>query len=170
MCLGLKQKKICKAMCCFPAFSYECKRDGKSISLKGIFIMKTKIKNKIRLTQEQKKIAEKWRQKHGAATFDFKGRNIILHDGGLFSIEQKPVMRHKIIGFKKCPEININGKKIKGCSEAIFSKRKYKDTDFYANLWFEELDEIITYLKSMSRMLRKLGFDPSRSIKWMKKK
>lgn len=124
----------------------------------------------MKITKEQEKIAESWRQKHGATSFDLKGRNIILHDGGLFSIEQKPVMRYRTIGFKKLPEININGKKIKGGSEVIFSKKKYKDTDFYVNIWFEELDETIAYLKSMSRMLRKLGFDTSRSIKWMKKK
>ena len=125
---------------------------------------------KMKLDSKKRKIAESWRQKHGAASFDLKGRNIILHDGGLFSIEQKPVMRHKVIGFKKLPEINLNGKKLKCSSEVIFSKKKYKDTNFYVNLWFEELDETINYFKSMSRMLRKLGFDTSRSIKWMTKK
>ena len=128
------------------------------------------MKTKIKITKEQEKIAEKWRQQHGGTTFDLKGRNILLHDGGLFSIEQKPVMRPRVTGFRKILEININGKKIKGGSEVIFSKKKYKDTDFYVNIWFEELDETIAYFKSMSRMLRKLGFDTSMSIKWMKKK
>ncbi len=123
------------------------------------------MKNKIKITKEQEKKVENWRQKHGAASFDLKGRNILLHDGGLFSIEQKPVMRHRAIGFKKIPEMNINGKKIKGCSEVIFSKKKYKDIDFYVNMWFEELDETISYFKSMSQMLRKLGFDTGKSLK-----
>ena len=128
------------------------------------------MKSKIKPAKEREKIAESWRQKHGCATFDIKGRNIILHDGGLFSIEQKPVMRYRAIGSKKIPEMNINSKKLKGGSKVIFSKKKYKDTDFYVNIWFEELDETINYFKSMSRMLRKLGFDTRRSIKWMKKK
>lgn len=119
---------------------------------------------KIKITKEKEKIAEKWRQSHGVATFDFKNEDIILYDGGLFSIEQKSVMRHKIIGFKKMPELNINGKKLKGCSQVIFSKKKYKDFDFYANIWIGDLDETILYFKSMSRMLRKLGFNTSRSL------
>ena len=128
------------------------------------------MKDKVKITNEKKKIVESWRQKHGCATFDLRGRNIILHDGGLFSIEQKPVMRNKVIGFKKFPEMNINGKKIGGFSKVIFSKKKYKDKESYVNLWFEELDETISYFKSMSRMLKQLGFDTSKSLKWMKKK
>jgi len=119
---------------------------------------------KIRITKEKEKIAEKWRQSHGAATFDFKNEDIILHDGGLFSIEQKPVMRQKIIGFKKMPSLSINDKRIKGCSKVIFSKKKYKDFDFYANIWIGDLDETILYFKSMARMLRKIGFNTSRSL------
>lgn len=122
------------------------------------------------MSKKQEIIIEKWMQKHGCATFDLKGRNIILHDGGLFSIEKKPVMRHKVIRFKKIPEININGKKIKGGSEVIFSKKKYKETDFYVSIWFEELDETIAYFRSMSRVLRKLGFNTKKSIEWMKAK
>lgn len=116
------------------------------------------MKNKRKITKEQRKIVENWKQKHGCATFDLKGENIILYDGGLFSIEQKPVMRQKVIGFKKIPEININGKKIKGCSKVIFSKKKYKDNYFYVNIWFEELDETISYFKSMRKMLNDIGF------------
>ena len=104
---------------------------------------------KPKITKEKEKIAEKWRTKHGCATFDFKNEDIIIHDGGLFWIEQKPVMRHKFIRFKKLPFININGKKIKGGSQAIFSKKKYKDFDFSANLWIGDLDETILYLKSI---------------------
>lgn len=121
------------------------------------------------MNKKKQEIIEEWIKNHGCATFDLKGRNIIMHDGGLFSIEQKPVMRNKIIGFKKLPEININGKKIKGGSQVIFSKKKCKNTDFYVNLWFEELDRTIAYFKSMSKMLRKLGFDTNRVMKFNKK-
>ena len=73
-------------------------------------------------------------------------------------------MRQKAIGFKKLPLININGKKVKGGSEVIFSKKKYKDFDLNANIWIGDLDDIISHLMSMSRMLRKIGFNTGRSL------
>ena len=50
----------------------------------------------------------------------------------------------------------------------LFSKKKYTDVDYYANLWIEELDETIDYLRSMRKMLRGLGYDTGKSIKWQK--
>lgn len=34
----------------------------------------------------EKTIIQKWKEKNGAADFDLKNRDIILYDGGLFSI------------------------------------------------------------------------------------
>jgi len=105
------------------------------------------------------KIINEWIKKHGAADVDLKNRDIILYDGGLFSIESKKVKRSKVIDKKKLPD---------GMYKLLFSKKKYTDVDYYANLWIEELDETIDYLRSMRKMLRGLGYDTGKSIKWQK--
>ncbi|TAL57993.1 MAG: hypothetical protein EPN86_00970 [Nanoarchaeota archaeon] len=89
-------------------------------------------------------------EKNGACTVDFKNRNIILHDGGLFYIDSKRVRRHKIIGFKKLSN---------GASEVLFSKKAtIKDINHEAVLWFEELRETINYLKRLERFLNSQGY------------
>lgn len=98
----------------------------------------------------KKTIIQKWKEKNGAADFDLKNRDIILYDGGLFSIEAKKIKGHKIIGYKKLPDGNV---------QILFSKKKcINDVDYRAYLWFEELDETIRYLKRMKRMLNKIGY------------
>lgn len=98
----------------------------------------------------KQKAFQKWLEKNGACNLDFKNRNIVLYDGGLFSIESKNVKRRKIIGYKKLPN---------GFSEIIFSKKAtIKDIDHEAILWFEELRETINYLKRLERFLNKQGY------------
>lgn len=63
-----------------------------------VIIMK-KLKRK-RITKPYKKVIDEWIKKNGACSFDAKNLDIILHDGGLFSIEKKKVMLSKIIGEK----------------------------------------------------------------------
>ncbi len=115
----------------------------------------------MKLTKKKEKIAENWIERNGACSFNFKERDIILHDGGLFSIEKKRMKVHKIVGYKKLKN---------GCSQIIFSKKKthYVD-DYEATLWFEELGETIRYLKSMQKMLEKIGYntDPPLNKKFM---
>ena len=82
-----------------------------------------------------------------------KNKDIILYDGGLFSIEKEELMLPKIIGMKKLSN---------GMSQVLFSKKKYPQESFYATLWMSELDDTISYLKSMKRMLNKLGIKTSR--------
>ena len=133
------------------------------------------MKNKIKITKEQEKIAEKWIRNHGAASFDFKNRDILLGDGGIIvvNVETKTKPRTRI-WFDKMHPVMLNGHKCHRMLSAPIKKNgKFilEKVDYYSvTLWFEELDETIAYFKSMSRMLRKLGFDTSRSIKWMKKK
>jgi hypothetical protein len=106
-----------------------------------------------KMTKEEKeKIAKKWIQDHGAASFDLEKGDIILGDGGLFSIEKKDVMVSKDITFKDLPH---------GGAEVIFSEEKIPGEDFDAWMWFEDLDETISYLQSMKRMLNKLGYKTS---------
>jgi len=115
------------------------------------------MKQKKKLTLKQKeKIAEEWIFRHGAASFDIKEGNIILHDGGLFSIETevkylprtrfKPITEGRWKGGAEL--VNIKGPKV---------RHEFHD----AYMWFEDLDDTISYFKSMKRMLNKLGYKTS---------
>lgn len=100
--------------------------------------------------KERQKIIEEWINKNGACSIDLKNTDIILYDGGLFAIEEKEVMRHKILGFKNA--------KTPGFKEVIFSKKKTeKGTEHFITLWFQELDETINYLKRLKKLLNGLG-------------
>ena len=98
-------------------------------------------------------VAEEWIRKNGACKFDFKNRDIILYDGGLFSIEKEKIRLPKMIGTRKLPN---------GMHQVLFSKRKYIADNFFAVTWMQELDETIRYFKSMKRMLNKIGFKTNR--------
>lgn len=101
------------------------------------------------ITKKDKKIMENWIKGHGACYFDYKNKDIILPDGGLFGIEKKKYMARKIIGYKKLPN---------GNSQILFSKKKLVPSEKYeAIMWMQELDETISYFKSMKRMLNKIG-------------
>lgn len=102
-----------------------------------------------KLTTNKIKIAENWIADNGACNFDFKNGDVILYDGGLFSIEERKIKRHKIKGFKKL---------LDGSSQVIFSKKKYPSKERYVNLWISEIDETIDYFKRMKKMLNKIGF------------
>lgn len=98
----------------------------------------------------KKQIIGEWIATNGGCDFDLKGRDIILYDGGLFSIEAKPIKFKKIIGYKNLPD---------GGRQVIFSKKKLvKSTEYKAYLWFEELNETINYLRRMKKMLNRIGF------------
>ena len=101
-------------------------------------------------------VTQNWIIKNGACKFDLKNRDILLYDGGLFSIEKEKVMLSRMIGMKKLPN---------RMSQIIFSKKKYPSNSFFARLWIEELDDTIRYFRSMKRMLNKLGFKTRRSRK-----
>jgi hypothetical protein len=105
--------------------------------------------------QNKNKIAREWIKNNGCADFDFKKRDVILWDGGLFSIVKEKVMRQKVTGFKKLPN---------GMSQIIFSKKKYPVEDYKAIFWFEELDDSINYFKRMKKMLNSLGYKTYRKI------
>ena len=100
-------------------------------------------------------IIKEWVKNHGAASFDLKKRDIILHDGGLFTIETKKIKLRKIIGYKRHPN---------GISEVLFSKKKIiPSAEYTAVVWLEELDETIAYFKNMKRMFNKLGYNTGKS-------
>ena len=107
----------------------------------------------------KKKEFDKWLIKNGCCRIDFKNKDILLSDGGLFSIITKKVRRHKVIGYKKLPN---------GNSQVLFSKNKpIKDIDYEVVVWFEELRETINYLKRLEKFLNKLGYKTKRDyLKW----
>ena len=118
--------------------------------------MKEKRKSTV-INKTKKKIIEDWIIHHGAANFDLKKRDIILPDGGLFSIEKEKYKARKIIGHKKLPNGNV---------EILFSKKKLIPSERYkATFWFQELDETISYFKRMKKMLNKLGYKTNRGAK-----
>lgn len=102
-----------------------------------------------KITKKEQLVMTKWQSKNGACYFDHKNRDIILPDGGLFSIEKKKYKSHKFLRFKKLPD---------GNSEMIFSKKKLVPSETYeATMWMQELDETINYLKRMKSMLNSIG-------------
>ena len=101
----------------------------------------------------KKEIITEWINKNGACSIDLKNKEFTLYDGGLFGIQEKKVKRNKILGFKKLPN---------GCSEVLFSKKKcINDTEHYAVIWFQELDETINYLNRLKKLLNRLGYNTS---------
>jgi hypothetical protein len=129
---------------------------------------------KSKLPKKQEKIAENWIKNHGAASFDFRNRDIILHDGGIFAVttETKTKPRTRIWFNRKHPDTSNGHKCYRMISAPIKKNGKFilEKVDYYsAILWFEELDETIAYFKSMARMLRKLGFNTNRSLQLKKR-
>ena len=102
---------------------------------------------KIIITKEDKEVMAEWITKHGACRFDTKNQDIILFDGGLFGIETEKIMLPKTVGMKKLPN---------GMSQVLFSKKKYPAEMLFARLWMCELDNTISYLRSMKKMLNKM--------------
>lgn len=111
-------------------------------------VKKTMVTKSKRITKKQKEVMEKWIIKNGGCYFDYKNKDIILPDGGLFYIGKKKYKARKIVGYKKLPD---------GCIEILFSKKKKVPSETYeATIWMSELDEIINYLKRMKKMLNKI--------------
>jgi len=120
---------------------------------------------KLKINKTKREIMQNWVTNHGAATFDLENRNIILHDGSLFSIEKEIKIKPKTrLVFGKLKEYVLNGKKHKSQDvKFITIKRKGRiikeKVEYYrAYLWFEELNELISYFESMKKMLNKLGY------------
>ena len=119
--------------------------------------------------KKEKKIIEDWIMKNGAAQFDTKNRDVILNDGGLFSIEKETKIKPKTkIIFSKEPEIRmLNGRKLKVFPVSFKKTKKNgkqvkEKVDYYsAHLWFEEVDETIEYLRRVRKLLNKLGYKTS---------
>jgi len=100
--------------------------------------------------REKKKMIDKWIEKAGCCKIDLKNKEILLHDGALLCICSKDVKRHKIEGYKKLPN---------GCLEVLFSKNKsIKDKEYYADIWFEDVDWLISYFKSLKKLLNNMGY------------
>jgi len=77
------------------------------------------------LTSKEREILEKWREANGCVTFDYENDDILIHDGGLFGMEDKPKRKQNFnIKFKKSNTTYKfpNGKPITG-SEVIFIKK-----------------------------------------------
>ncbi|MGV8152040.1 MAG: hypothetical protein ACP5OG_03090 [Candidatus Nanoarchaeia archaeon] len=128
--------------------------------------MENKLSNKYK-----KKIVQNWIFNHGAAEFDLKKRDIILHDGGLFSIEKEVKIKPKtrvLWGELKDNGLNSKYSKFREIKFIPIKRKgkvlKEKVEEYKAYLWFEELDNMIGYFKSMKRMLNKIGYKTKRDF------
>lgn len=122
---------------------------------------------KIKLSKkQQEEINNKWIRKNGAGIFDFKNRDIILYDGGLFAVEKevKKCFRSRFVRIKKGPHKGM----LMQQSMPWLPKREYNS--YKATLWFEELDETINYLKRMKKLLNELGYKTTYNFKNIKRK
>tara|TARA_Y100000310_G_C20595660_1_gene770364 strand:+ start:824 stop:1204 length:381 start_codon:yes stop_codon:yes gene_type:complete len=120
--------------------------------------MKTK---KLLSLKERRKLAKDFIENNGACYFDFKKRDIIFPDGGLFSIE-------KII--KKRPryrKVKIKGEDFYHLKDIKGKKIKYED--YEATVWIEDVTDMINYLKRLEKVLIKMGYNPKQSIEWQKR-
>jgi hypothetical protein len=81
----------------------------------------------------------------GFAAFDFKNKDIILYDSGLVSIKNK---------------IKVHRKRRKAPYGEDLRISKLACT-----IWFDSLDETIDYLISTRKLLNKLGYSTSKTIK-----
>jgi hypothetical protein len=109
-------------------------------------------KNNIR---EHEKAFAEWLHKNGACKVDFKNQDIILYDGGLFSIKDTKWRAKKFTGRFK----TIHHKKFGKCYEMIIYKNKYEwHTSHDAEFYFSDLHENINYLKRLEKFLIKLGY------------
>ena len=95
---------------------------------------------------------ENWIKKNGACYFDYKNKDVILPDRGLFSIQKKKYKARKqdIKNFQT------------DMLEYYSVRKKIVPSETYeAIIWMSELDETINYLKRMKKMLNKLGISTS---------
>ena len=112
---------------------------------------------------QKNKIIWNWRKRNGCAKFDLKNRDIILYDGGLFTIEKETLIKPKrriIIDKKQNSNGNYGCKfiPIKRNGKILKEKVEY----YKAQIWFEELNETINYLIRMKKMLNKIGYKTQR--------
>ena len=103
--------------------------------------------------KELNKIAEKWTAKNGASRIDFKNREIIIWDGGLFGgeVKKRKIPRTK---FRLDP---IKGSKSKLC---VWTKIGGMKNEYYyeGSIWFEDIDSHINYFKRLKKLLNDNGF------------
>ena len=107
----------------------------------------------------KRKLLKEFLEKNGCGVdIDFKGRNIFIPDGGLWSIEKKKVKVPKLLRFEKTPEGNY---------ECVFSKKQFRnDEEYKVWIWVEELRDTINYLKRLDKLLIKMGYDTNKKYKF----
>jgi len=123
------------------------------------------------LTIKEREILEKWIMNNGCVTFDYENDDILIHDGGLFAMEDKPkrVPNSKITFSKKASFHMMGGKKLK-FHEMIHTKLPgtYIQHNYIAYQWPSELDETIQWFRRLKRVLNKVGIETNRSLIWQK--
>lgn len=102
------------------------------------------------ISKEKNKIVRQWIRNHGAVKFDFKNQDIILQDGLLFSIDKEIKNLHKI----KRAKPTFDGR-----FAVELTKKKFRTECYQCKIMFQELNDMIEYLKDMKKLLNQLGYE-----------
>ena len=91
--------------------------------------------------------------KNCGESFDFKNKDVILTDGVLFNIEKEIKRLNKIKDVKPTST--------RGIYQVELTEQKFKTECFKCRIWFEEIEEVISYFKGMKKLLNQLGYNTS---------
>lgn len=117
----------------------------------------------------KKEIIKKWIENNGAAGFDLKNRNIILYDGGLFSIENIPKIKEwtKVVK-RKAEKRMFNGKE-QTVYPIDFVPKKYRgkvDPNKVFNFIKKKIDKGETFEEEVLHFFNKEKMDNISAIFW----
>lgn len=117
----------------------------------------------------KKSIIDKWIERNGAAEFDLKNKDIILYDGGLFSIENIPKIKEWTKVVKRKAEKRIFNGKEQTVYPIDFVPKKYKgkvNPDKVFNFIKKKIDKGETFEEEVLHFFNKEKMDNLTSIIW----
>jgi len=123
------------------------------------------------LSTKEREILEKWRNANGCVTFDYKNDDILIHDGGLFGMEDRPKRKQNTkMKFGKLLKTTMPNGKVLKSHEILFEKMPgtYIEHNYLIYQWASELEETIQWFTRLKRVLNKVGIETNRSVIWKK--
>lgn len=107
---------------------------------------------------KKEKLLQNFLEKNGCGVeIDYKNKDILIPEGGLWGIEKSFLKVKKIVGYKKLSN---------GATQILFSKKANHKVEHYkVIIWIEELRETINYLKRLEETLIKMGYNTNKEPK-----